>query len=305
AEHIFTSKKVKDPSLNKGIANAYHEYGRLLDDLGRHDKAKKSRSMAEKWGYVDVVSRHTGSRHPLGKNDTVSRLFLPTAALSVVAADLLVSPRVTAALSVAPSLAAALSVSSSVSVASGVATAIYRDNSKTDVVQLSHQDHILHSTPAKANNGKPTPSKDVMHIPRKIFDQNIVPPITKYTLPEPNGRITNTPQLAYCLCLLHPSMILKEELDQNERHWLQAKVSDPDEHERLQTIATDVIRAFVQEGLKKPGVVAEVVSLSAVLGQDDFRKLLQIFVDGINQSWLLDVHLLNGLALLIRNSPQG
>ncbi|KAF9991694.1 hypothetical protein BGZ80_008953, partial [Entomortierella chlamydospora] len=70
-------------------------------------------------------------------------------------------------------------------------------------------------------------------------------------------------------------------------------------------MATDVIRAFVQEGLKKPDVVAEVVSLAAVLGQDDFRKLLQVFVDGINQSVLLDLHLLNGLAQLIRNAPQG
>ncbi|KAG0007397.1 hypothetical protein BGZ80_004708 [Entomortierella chlamydospora] len=50
---------------------------------------------------------------------------------------------------------------------------------------------------------------------------------------------------------------------------------DPDEQERLQTIATDLIRAFVQEGLKKLNIVAEVASLAVVLGQDDFRKLLQ------------------------------
>ncbi|KAF9399630.1 hypothetical protein BGX21_005907 [Mortierella sp. AD011] len=55
AEHIFASKKVKDPSLSKGIANAYHEHGRLLDDLGHHDKAKKSHSKAEKWGYIDTL----------------------------------------------------------------------------------------------------------------------------------------------------------------------------------------------------------------------------------------------------------
>ncbi|KAG0005806.1 hypothetical protein BGZ80_005384 [Entomortierella chlamydospora] len=66
----------------------------------------------------------------------------------------------------------------------------------------------------------------------------------------------------------------------------------------------DVV-AFIREELEKPSVVSEVVSLAAILGQDDFRKLLQTFVDGISQSVLLDVHLLNGLARLVGNAPQG
>ncbi|KAG0015930.1 hypothetical protein BGZ80_009541, partial [Entomortierella chlamydospora] len=272
AEHIFTSKKVRDPSLSEDIANAYGEHGRLLDDLGYHDKAKKSHSKAEEWGYVDVVSRHISPSHPLDKSDTIRQSLSPTTVQSVV-------PSVT--------------------------TVIYQDSSKIDVTQFDHQDHTLQSIPAKVDNGKPTLNKDVVHIPQKIFDQNINPPITKYTLPEPNERIDSSPQLAYCLSLLHPSMISKEGFDQNECNWLQARIDDTDEQERLQTMATDVIRAFVQEGLKKPDVVAEVVSLAAVFGQDDFRKLLQEFVDGINQSLLLDVHLLNGLAQLIRNAPQG
>ncbi|KAF9996649.1 hypothetical protein BGZ80_007198, partial [Entomortierella chlamydospora] len=128
---------------------------------------------------------------------------------------------------------------------------------------------------------------------------NIILPVTKYALPEPNGRITSTLQLAYCLSLLHSSMIPKEELDQSERDQLQVRIDDPDEQQRLQTMATDLVRAFVREELKKLNVVAEVVSLAAVLAQDDFRKLLQAFVDGIDQSVLLDVHLLSGLAQLI------
>ncbi|KAG0011977.1 hypothetical protein BGZ80_000295 [Entomortierella chlamydospora] len=100
-------------------------------------------------------------------------------------------------------------------------------------------------------------------------------------------------------------MVSKEDLDQSECDWLQARAVDLDEQKRLQTMATDLIRAFVREELKKPSVVAEAVSLAAILGQDDFRKLLQTFVDGISQSVLLDVHLLNGLAQLIRNAPQG
>ncbi|KAF9995411.1 hypothetical protein BGZ80_007521, partial [Entomortierella chlamydospora] len=246
-ENTFASKKVKDPALSEGIANAYHEHGRLLDDLGHHDKAKKSRSKAEKWGYVDAVGRNIDSSHPLGKNNTVRRSLLPTAVPSI-----------------APIVAVA--------------------------------------TPAKV---KPTSPKNGMQIQQKIFDHNVTPPITKYALPEPDERITSTPQLAYCLSLLHSSMISQEELDQIERDWLQIKDVDPDERERLQTMATDLIRAFVREDLKKSSVIAEAVSLTAVLEQEVFRKLLQVFVNGISQSLLLDVHLLNGLAQLIRNAPEG
>ncbi|KAG0017826.1 hypothetical protein BGZ80_007885, partial [Entomortierella chlamydospora] len=152
-ENIFASKKVKNPALSEGIANAYNEHGKLLNDLGYHDKAKKSLSKAEKWGYVNVVSRDTGSFRLLGKSDTVLRSLLPTAALFV-----------------APT----------------VADAMYHDNSKTvvtDVTQPNNQDHIFHATPAKVNNGKDD-------VPQKIFGHNIAPPITKYALPEPDERIS-------------------------------------------------------------------------------------------------------------------
>ncbi|KAG0006424.1 hypothetical protein BGZ80_005299, partial [Entomortierella chlamydospora] len=181
AENIFISKKIKDPALSEGIANAYHEHGRLLDALGHHDKAKKSHKKAEKWGYVDIVGRDTGSSHPLSKSDTVRRSLLPTTAVSA-----------------APIVSAVM----------------YQDSSKADDTQLNHQGHTLHATPLKVNNSKLTPNKDVVQTPQKIFGHNITPPITKYALPEPDQRIASTPQLAYCLSLLNPSMISKEDLDQ-------------------------------------------------------------------------------------------
>ncbi|KAG0008925.1 hypothetical protein BGZ80_002911, partial [Entomortierella chlamydospora] len=144
AENIFVSKKVKDPALTEGIVHAYHEHGRLLDDLGHHYKAKKSHSSAEKWGYAHVASRHAGSSNTLGKSDTIRRSPLPTAALSV-----------------APS----------------IATAMHQGSSKADVTQLNHQDHTLHSTPTKVNNDKSVPNKDGMQIQQKIFDQDVTPPI--------------------------------------------------------------------------------------------------------------------------------
>ncbi|KAG0008553.1 hypothetical protein BGZ80_003304 [Entomortierella chlamydospora] len=135
-ENIFVSKKVKDPALLEGIAHAYHEHETLLDDLGHHGKAKRSHSTAEKWGYVDVLGRDTGSSHPLGKSDTVRRSLLPTAALSA---------------------------------APIVAVAMYQDNSKTDVAQLNNQDHIFHATPAEVNNSRPTPKENGMQIQQKIL----------------------------------------------------------------------------------------------------------------------------------------
>ncbi|KAF9358802.1 hypothetical protein BGX26_000874 [Mortierella sp. AD094] len=146
---------------------------------------------------------------------------------------------------------------------------------------------------------------DVMRIVRKVFDQNIALSVVKYPLPDVGGRLTSTPQLAYCLSLLNPPWISHQDLDEAESDWSQSRINDPDEQQRLQAMPTDLVKAFVRDELKKPDVVAEVVSLASVLDQDDFRKLLQVFVNGIDQSLLLEVHMLDGLAQLLRNAPQG
>ncbi|KAF9350885.1 hypothetical protein BGX26_010968, partial [Mortierella sp. AD094] len=142
-------------------------------------------------------------------------------------------------------------------------------------------------------------------VPQIIFSRDVAPSTAKFVLPDPSGRITSTSQLAYCLSLLHHSLDSKEGLDKAESDWSQAMDNDPGEKERLQTMATDVIRAFVRDELKRSDAVAEIAGLSAVLEQDDFRKLLEVFVDGVEQSVLLKVHLLDGLACLMKNAPQG
>ncbi|KAF9350359.1 hypothetical protein BGX26_011454 [Mortierella sp. AD094] len=247
AEKIFAAKKAKDSVHSEGIANAYHEHGKLLDDLGHRDKAQKSHSKAEKWGYVHIVSQHTGSSRPADRSGSIRQLLFPTVTFSA-----------------APSVAAAM----------------HQGISETP--HLSHQ-----------------------RISQSHFEWDVTPAAAKYDLPEAGERISSTPQLAYCLALISPSLATKEGLGENECDWIKAKIKEPDEQERLQTMATDMIRAFIRDELKKPDVVAEVASLAAVLQQDDFRKLLQAFVDGINQSILLEVHFLDGLAQLIRNAPRG
>ncbi|KAG0019044.1 hypothetical protein BGZ80_006381 [Entomortierella chlamydospora] len=272
AERIFTAARVGNQNQDDGIANAYFEHGRVLEELGYHNKAQKSRSKAEKWGYIHTSSQQTGSSR-LGNIGSPLRLSLcPPAALSAI-----------------PSIAAA----------------IYQGIPESEVELLTRQNHSQDATSKEIEICMLDASKDSAQIPRAIFGQGVAPPVTKYALPEADGRITSASQLAYCLSLLDPLLISEDELDENERDWLQAKLNDPDEQQRLRAMATDVIRAFARDELKKPNVVAEVVSLTAVLDQDDFRRLLQLFVDGIAQSVLLEVHLLDGLAQLIQNASPG
>ncbi|KAF9173746.1 hypothetical protein BGX20_002201 [Mortierella sp. AD010] len=250
AEMIYTNKNTKDPALKDSIANAHYELGKLLDELGNHDKAQKSYSKAAKWGYIHGGNQRVDSCPPGNMNDPIRQS--PPATLS-----------------------------------------------PTPDVTLTKPQEIL------VSGGVHEPREAAALIPKRIFGQNVAPPVAKYDLPEILDRIASTPQLAYCLSLLNPSMMSKEQVDEIEYNWSQARINDPDEQERLQTMATNLIRAFARDELKKPGVVAEVVSLTAVLDRDDFRKLLQILVDGIEGSLLLEIHLLDGLAQLMRNAPQG
>ncbi|KAG0245680.1 hypothetical protein BGX31_006676 [Mortierella sp. GBA43] len=92
--------------------------------------------------------------------------------------------------------------------------------------------------------------------------------------------------------------------------WRQVRVSrtvknEPDEQERLKALATDVVRAFKQDEFKDAKAVSEVVHLAPVLDNDDYRYLLKEFYTGIEQSGLLDVHQLEGLAQVVRSARPG
>ncbi|KAF9208456.1 hypothetical protein BGZ49_008744 [Haplosporangium sp. Z 27] len=180
-----------------------------------------------------------------------------------------------------------------------------QDIHNLDTVQSTSTVLSLDATQTKVTNDITVPSDGISQTSRWIFDQSITPPATKYALPEIGERITSTPQLAYCLGLLRLSSLSNDGLDEAELTWSQARSNDPDENKRLYTIATGVVKEFIRDDLKKPNVVSEVVSLAAVLDKQDFRKLLQTFIDIINHSVLLEIHLLNGLAQLIQNAGQG
>ncbi|KAF9359396.1 hypothetical protein BGX26_012404 [Mortierella sp. AD094] len=270
AENIIANKRVDGQTLNDDIANAYHEHGKLLEALGQPSKAQKSYSKAKKWGYIHVTSLQTGSSPPNHLEDSIHQSFPPLAAFSA-------APPITAA----------------------VHQKALGDSNPPILQSLTKG-----MAPSGTEILKPVTIEDTAQDPQMIFDRDITPLATKFTLPGLGGCITSAPQLAYCLSLLNHSLASKEGLDKTECDWLQAMRNNIDEQERLQTLAVDLIRAFVRDELKGPDVVAETVSLAAVLEQHDFRKLLGVFVDGVEQSVLLEIHLLDGLAFLMKNAPQ-
>ncbi|KAG0230113.1 hypothetical protein BGX31_005989 [Mortierella sp. GBA43] len=139
-------------------------------------------------------------------------------------------------------------------------------------------------------------------VPQYVFPANVRPPTIEFRPSEPDTRLSDTPQLACCLGLLQASQKEDDVLDPTARAWVQVIKNEPDERERLKTLATDVIRAFKRDEFKDSKAVTEVVFLAPILEHDDFRYLVKEFYSGIDQSGLLDAHQLVGLAQLIQGA---
>ncbi|KAK3816620.1 MAG: WD40-repeat-containing domain protein [Benniella sp.] len=154
-------------------------------------------------------------------------------------------------------------------------------------------------------SSSPPKPVDIVAVSKDLFASNVRPPTIVFIPPEPDSRLNDTRQLACCLGLLQSPIELSDILDSSARVWLQDTVNDHDERERLKSLATDVIRAFKRDEFKDAKAVTEVVYLAPVLEKDDFRYLLKEFYSGIDQSWLLDVHQLEGLAHLIQDADTG
>jgi len=146
---------------------------------------------------------------------------------------------------------------------------------------------------------------DTATISKSIFPANVRPPTIVFRPPEPDTRLNDTLQLACCLELLQSSYEPDDILDPAARNWLLLNKNEQDERERLKALATDVIRVFKRDELKDSKAVTEVTYLAPVLGNDDFRYLLKEFYSGIDQSGLLDVHQLEGIAHLMQGADPG
>ncbi|KAF8962370.1 hypothetical protein BGZ46_001183 [Entomortierella lignicola] len=268
AEKSFSSARAKEPSLDDGIpsdiANAYHEHGELLDKLGYSKMAQESHNKAQKWGYVRVASGHTPTLEhgDSGSSNQSSSNLSP--------------------LTVTPS-----------------SVIIDRQISDSKMFQSPTGTLVQETTTIKVEKVISTPTGPISHISSNIFERDVSPPTPKDTLSNMTGHVTNVQQLVHCLNLLTTS---SEELESNELEWIQKAREDPDEKIQLEDMTTDLIRAFARDELKSCDDVDEVVWLAPVLDQYYFRKLLQLIIDGINHSTLLQVDMVDGLVRMMRNA---
>jgi len=131
------------------------------------------------------------------------------------------------------------------------------------------------------------------------------PPAVVFTPPEPDERLYDTRQLAACLSLLRPSASSIDDLEPTARELLRSVKNDADERERLWNLATDVIREFVGDEPKDAQAVAEVMLLAPVLDRQNYRFLISQFFSSVDQSDLLNIHHLQGLADMIHGANRG
>ncbi|KAF9171728.1 hypothetical protein BGX21_010253 [Mortierella sp. AD011] len=145
---------------------------------------------------------------------------------------------------------------------------------------------------------------DVATVNSSIFPASVSPLTSTWTFPEPDGRVADTPQLVSCLGLLKqlPDDLSEDALDPSARNWLKIASLNPDEKPRLETLALDLIRFFIRDEIKDKKAVAEVLCLAPVLGEEDTRVLLRQFQDHMEDSRILDISALRGLARLMQTA---
>ncbi|KAF9897156.1 hypothetical protein BX616_006086, partial [Lobosporangium transversale] len=152
---------------------------------------------------------------------------------------------------------------------------------------------------------KAAPVRTTATIYNSIFNQGEPLIATKRGLPDAGAHLNDIHQLVYCLSLLSLAPTQTNDLNDLEKKWRQAISHDQDEHEQLCKLASDVIEIFISDEIKTEASVAEVVALSPVLDQAQFRTLLMALINGISQNIMLETHLLEGLARLMQCAPPG
>ncbi|KAG0043086.1 hypothetical protein BGZ83_011840 [Gryganskiella cystojenkinii] len=267
---------VKDTRL--GIACAFFELSKLFDELKKQERAKESYEKAQKWGYSEAEQLSI-STLPFAETAASVTTQLPLSLKALV-----------------PNAAQP----------SHKTTNIDKPPLKT-VVSTETQPPLKTSTSISA---QPTLGRSVtvdvdMSVLGDFFTQDKNPPVIEYKLPEPDERLVNTHQLVYCLGLLKTPPPSDDPHQDSARTWVKATQNNEDEQERLNTLTTNLVRAFIQDELKGPTAIAEVACIAPFLNKDDFRRLLELFIDSIEKSTLLDVNSLEGLAKLVQGANEG
>ncbi|KAK3806077.1 MAG: hypothetical protein J3Q66DRAFT_422193 [Benniella sp.] len=286
------SKRLTVPVVRKRIATAYIELGSLLKSRSLHDEAKAFYKKAEKLG--ERVQRDPSkARHLDGHQEDCQCRCLEFQRKEDSQDD---GQEHVQEFNQDPDHSSQIQPTQDPD--------FNNTNSNLPVQILSDSmsnDEKLSLLPA----ADPHQAGDITKIPQAIFAKNIKPPAMEVKLPKADERLNTTPQLVTCLCLLKHSKHLEDMLDPVARKWLQATEKDADELDRLKILAINVIRAFQREEIKDAKVVAEVVCLAPVLEKCDFQYLLGELCKGIDQSVLLDIHQLDGVAQLIHGAEPG
>ncbi|KAK3810199.1 MAG: hypothetical protein J3Q66DRAFT_443735 [Benniella sp.] len=147
--------------------------------------------------------------------------------------------------------------------------------------------------------------QDIVAIDSNVFPTNVQPPTTNFKLPEPDERLSSTPQLVCCLGLLQVAYLPNVKLEPAAQKWLAVVEKDPEEQERLYATASEVVRAYKEDVMKDIKIVTEVLYLAPVLKKDTYQELLREFYAGIDTSGLLNVHQLDGITQLIQAGSPG
>ncbi|KAF9348183.1 hypothetical protein BGX34_002630 [Mortierella sp. NVP85] len=147
--------------------------------------------------------------------------------------------------------------------------------------------------------------QDIFTIDSNIFPTNMRPPTSNSKLPEPDERLSSTPQLVCCLGLLQVAYLPDVKLEPAAQKWLTVIEKDPEEQERLYATATEIVRAYKGDVMKDIKIITEVLYLAPVLKKDTYQELLREFYTGVENSSLLNVHQLEGITQLIQGAGPG
>ncbi|KAK3823311.1 MAG: hypothetical protein J3Q66DRAFT_437695 [Benniella sp.] len=153
-----------------------------------------------------------------------------------------------------------------------------------------------------------SPNKQELYsisFPSHIFTEDKPPHIAEFKPPEADQALSDIPQLYCCLSLLQEAISPDNVTDPMARRWLRDTTNNEEEQERLRTLATEVVRAYMRDELKDSKVVAEVLYLAPILENKAFQDLLREFTNEMDKSRLLNVTQLQGLAQLIQSAKPG
>ncbi|KAG0344137.1 hypothetical protein BG005_002027, partial [Podila minutissima] len=294
---VKAAEAVQDVTdLRHGIAFAFVELSKLLDELKKQKRAKESYKKAQEWGYSEVEKLSISTLPSL--ETAVSIAIQPPleASVFVTAQPSLKTTKITQR-----SLKTTKTTQRSLKTTKTTQQSLKTTASNAVQPPLETSDSVA-TQPALCRSA--TIDIDVSVI-GDFFVQDKNPPVIEYKLPEPDERLVNTHQLVYCLGLLKAPPSSEDLRQKSALSWVQATLNNEDEQERLNTLTTNLVRAFIRDELKGPTAIAEVACIAPFLNRDDFRCLLELFIGSIEKSTLLDIHSLEGLAKLVQGANEG